>query len=121
MGDVLRAVTVAAVWGGAAIFCITCAWTINQWWFKWVLISGASLGLVAGVLYVWAEVQSSKKVKGRIKEADEAEDTLKRVMQVVESTVPATDTLFTNLKEKLSDNHKALINELKAEGQRAAP
>lgn len=120
LGDILRAVTVAAVWAGAAGFCIACAWTINQPWFKWVLIGGCALGLVGMVLFIWSEYQSGKKGKARIKEADEAEDALKKVMNTLDSALPKDDPLFQKLATKLSDNHKALINELKAEEQRVA-
>lgn len=113
------------VWAGAAAFSFGCYWTMNQPWFKWVVIIGGSLGVIAGVLFFYSEWQSAKEVKAgkeRASEADEAEGTLKHIITVADS-LPETASLAdykTVLAKRMSDPHKALIHELRAETKRLA-
>ena len=120
-GDIFKAGITAAVFGGGAAFALTCAWTINQPWFKWVVIGGGSLGLVGGIIFAWTEVQDAKRNKQRHIEADEAEETLVELQNVLDKELPKDAPLFQKLSSKLDRKHKALLNELKAEAQRRAP
>ncbi len=117
-GDVFKAAMVGGVWAGAAGFCIACAWTINQSWFKWVIIIGGGCGAIGLVVYLWVEYRDAKEKKVRIKEADEAEDTIKRMMKVLDTVDPQNE-VFAKLGNAMNDNNKALIKELGAEVKRA--
>lgn len=116
-GNVIAAVTKAGVFIGAAAFFFICAWTINQPWFKWVVIIGGSLSLLAVVGYLWSEHQQSKDKKQRSLEADEAEDTLKRIAEIIHK-LPDSDPIFGQLRDAMGPENKALILELRAEAKR---
>jgi uncharacterized protein YhaN len=115
--DIGSAVSVAIFGAGGGVFFFVCAWTINQWWFKWVVIGGGALGLVAIVVFFLNEKADSDKMKLRKKEADEAESTLVKIQSVLDQ-LPRTDPVFASLSAKLDTTNKALLNELKAESQR---
>lgn len=109
------------VWAGAAAFCFACYWTINQPWFIWVVIGGGSLGLIGGASFAWSEWQEAKQRragKQRAGEADEAEETLKIVMAEMDGANTVSD-LKERLSKRMSDNHKALVHELRAEDKRS--
>lgn len=120
-GDPFKSIVKAAVFAGGFVFCFVCAWTINQWWFKWVIIIGGSLGIVAVIAYVWTEWregQEKKQRNTRTVEADESEATLKKVMAVMDKILPKDHPAFAELTGSMNDNEKALILELKAEEKR---
>jgi hypothetical protein len=117
-GDVLRAVVIGAVWAGAGGVLIAFAWTINQPWFKWVVIGGGILAAAGLVLYLVTEYNDAKEKKIRSGEADEAEDTLSRVMSVLDTALPANSDVFGKLSSLLNDSNKALIHELRGEAKR---
>ncbi len=111
------------VWAGAAAFCFACYWTLNQPWFKWLVIGGAALSVAAIGLFLYAEWREAKERRAgkvRASEADEAEDTLKHIIRAVDSMrdgAPLSE-LKSRLKDKMSDAHKALVHELRAEDKR---
>lgn len=134
MGEPVKAAIAAGFWGGAAGFCATFAWAINQEWFqqfvKWMVIGGGTIGLIAGVIYVVSELRSAREKKALVetaksldKDATEADSTLLKVYDVVEHELGDDSATFgrllTALTGKLNDNEKAYINELKALRQRA--
>jgi len=112
------------VWAGSAAFCFTCYWTINQPWFKWLVIIGSGLIVVAIGLFLyseWREAKERKAGKVRSQEADEAEQTLHQMISVIDQ-LPETATLADlqeALRKKMNDPNKALVLELKAETKRA--
>jgi hypothetical protein len=109
-----RAAILAA--GGAAFFA--CYWTLNQPWFKWVVIATIACGLGAGVWWLIRE----RKVTVRQKEADEAEDTLKRIIAAVDKlgNSATVEQVREAMSTGMNDNHKALVHELRAETKRTA-
>jgi len=120
-GDPLKAIVRAAVVAGAGAFCFSVAWSINQWWFKWVFIGGCATGVAACLVYAWAawkESQEKKALLQRSKEADEAEKALKAIGKVIDP-LPEKSEIKQALSSKMSKVDKALIHELKAEDQRA--
>lgn len=122
-GEPVKAAIAAAFWGGAAAFCAIMSWLINQPWFQdlifWTVIGGVSIGIIAGVIYVVAEVKSSKERRALDRDATEAESTLLHIYDVLDKDVPADSPLFDKLSKVLDNSQKALINELKALRQRA--
>lgn len=107
---------IAAAFGG---MCFALYWTLNQWWFKWVVLGCIACGLACGIFWLMRE----RRVAVRNLEADEAEDTLKRIIKVVDelgqgATVAEVRAAMT---ARMNDNHKALIHELRAESKRTAP
>jgi hypothetical protein len=107
-----------AVFVGFAAFCFACAWTINQPWFKWVMIIGGSLGLLGLVGYLWSEWNTNLDKRQRAVEADEAEDTLKKISVVLDD-VPEDNPIWGRLSKVMDSRNKALVLELKAEAKRA--
>jgi len=111
------------VWAGAAAFCFACFWTVNQPWFKWLVIGGGSASILGGGLFLYAEWQEAKDRragKARAVEADEAEETLKHMIAVGDA-LPETTTLKDYLEalgRRMSDPHKALLHELRGETKR---
>lgn len=118
--DIPKAAIAGAVFGGGAAFAIACAWTINQSWFKWVVIIGGGGGVLAVTLYVVNELREAREkrtLKVRSTEANEAEDALRRMISVLDEE-DAKSPLFSKLSGAMNDNHKALIKELQAEMKR---
>lgn len=101
---------IAATFGG---FCFGLYWTMNQPWFKWAVIGVIVCAVGAGIWWLLKERDSAV----RSKEADEAEDTLKRIIPVLDETAP-TETI-TKLSSAMNDSNKALVHELRAETKRA--
>jgi hypothetical protein len=103
-----------AAGGGASFFA--CYWTLNQPWFKWVVIGTIASGLGAGVWWLIRE----RKVTVRQKEADEAEDTLKRIIGAVDQLgdTATVAQIRQAMSAGMNDNHKALVHELRAETKR---
>lgn len=104
---------IAATFGG---LCFSLYWSMNQWWFKWLVIGVVVLGVAAGVWWLIRE----RKITVRQNEADEAEDTLKRVIAAVDklgdgATVAQVKAAMGDL---MNDNNKALVHELRAETKR---
>jgi hypothetical protein len=116
-GNVFKSGIKAAVFAGSAGFCFACAWTINQWWFKWVVIGGGGLAIIGLGLFLWAEWKENAERKTRFTEADEAEDTLKKISSVLDK-MPKDSPLFAQLGDTMDSTNKALILELKAEDKR---
>lgn len=108
----------AAIAAGAGALCFGLYWTINQWWFKWAVIGSLVALLAAAVWWFIREMQAGR----RQLEADEAEDTLMRI--ITEFDAAKADMTLEELKarlgRKMSDAHKALIHELRAEAKRLA-
>lgn len=122
-GDIFKAIIRGAVWAGFAAFFIVCGWTINQPWFKWVIIIGGSLVVIviATLAWInWKDASEKRANKSRVREADEAEDTLVHIMQGLEAKFSPDHDIFKHLQGVMDKPHKALLNELKAERQRAA-
>lgn len=113
-GNVLKSGVKAGVFAGGAAFCFACAWTINQPWFKWVVIGGGSLAILGVVGYLWSEWKENR----RFIEADEAEDTLKKISKVIDD-LPRDNPIFQKLSKTMDASNKALVLELKAEDRRA--
>jgi hypothetical protein len=120
-GDVLKAVVIGAVWAGAGGVLIAFAWTINQPWFKWVVVGGGVLAAAGLVIYLITEYNDAQAKKTRLVEANEAEDTLSRVMTVLDTALPENSDVFGKLSSLLNDSNKALIHELRAEAKRFTP
>jgi len=118
-GNVMAAITKGGVLAGAAAVCFACAWTINQPWFKWILIGGGTLSILGVAGYLWSEWQDGKSKRQRSVEADEAEDTLKKISAVIHE-LPKDDPLFPKLSKAMDSRNKALVLELMAESKRDA-
>jgi hypothetical protein len=108
----------AAIAGAFGALCFGLYWTMNQPWFKWAVIGTLVCGVAAGVWWLAQE----RKTTIRQKEADEAEDTLKRIIAAVDAlgegaTVKDVRAAIGN---DMGDNNKALIHELRAETKRNA-
>lgn len=116
-GDIPKAILVGAVFGGAAAVAAACAWTINQPWFKYVIWGSAILGVAAVIFYLQSEMHEARQKKQRSVEADEAEDTLARIMTALDK-LPEGEGLFTALSGTMNDDNKALLHELRAEAKR---
>lgn len=120
-GDLGKAGLRAGVWLLFAGIFVAAAWTLNQAWFRYVMIGGLVL-IVAAVglmVYVnWRDAREKRLGRQRTTEADEAEDTLVRVMKTLDDTLPPDHAVFTALRGAMSDNNKALIHELRAEQKR---
>lgn len=122
-GAAIAFVTKGLEWQRAAIaaafgaLCFGLYWTMNQPWFKWAVIGTLACGVGAGI---WWLVQE-RKTTIRQREADEAEDTLKRIIGAVDKL--GDGATVSAVREAMSvgmnDNHKALIHELRAETKRA--
>lgn len=122
-GDIFKAVVRGVVWATFAAFFIACAWTINQPWFKWVIIGGAGIIVVTVAVMIrinWKDAIEKKKNIERTHEADEAESTLHRIVNVVDENFPDGHDVFTKVQMALNTNQKALLDELRAESKRAA-
>jgi uncharacterized membrane protein/regulator of replication initiation timing len=100
---------IAAAFGGA---CFGLYWTMNQWWFKWLVIVTVACAVAAAI---WWLVKMGRSAQ-RSKEADEAEDTLKKIIPVLDAT-PLPE-ITGKLSVAMNDNHKALVHELRAETKR---
>lgn len=113
------------VWAGSAAFCFACYWTINQPWFKWLVIIGSGLAALAFGLFLyseWREAKERKAGKLRSQEADEAEQTLHQMITAIDQ-LPETATvkeLQEEFRKKMDAPNKALVLELKAEAKRTA-
>jgi hypothetical protein len=131
-GEPIKAAIAAGFWGGAAGICAIFAWALNQQWFqefvKWMIIGSGTLGLAAGAIYIIAELRSAKEKKELVqtaktldKDATEADSTLLKFYDSVEEALPPEQLakVVQTAKEKLNDNEKAYVNELKAIRQRA--
>lgn len=119
-GDIPKAIVSSAFWAGSAAACFVSAWAINQWWFKWLVISIFIVGAAAIVIYIITEHKDATEKKTRLKEADEAESTLTTVMAVLESELKPDNPVFEKLGRKMNDGNKALLHELRAEQKRKA-
>lgn len=124
-GEPIKAAIAAGFWGGCSAFLATCAWALNQWWFKWLVIIGSSVGLVAIIVLIAAELRSAREKKelkqhaqSLDKDATEADSTLLKIYDAVDA-LPAGDPIFDRFSKLLNDNEKAYLNELKALRQRA--
>lgn len=120
-GDIFKAVTRGAVWVLFGLFFFGCAWFMNQWWFKWFMIISGALMTLAVVIMIrinWKDAHEKKAARLRTYEADEAEDTLMRIQDVLDN-LPKDDPVFSKLSNAMSDNHKALMHEIKAQVQRS--
>jgi len=118
-GNLIGSLTKAGVFAGAAAFCFACAWTINQWWFKWVVIVGGSLSVLGIAGYLWSEWRENKERKTLDKDATEAEATLTKLSELIHlKETPNEDPIFGQMSSTLDDNQKALILELRAIAKR---
>lgn len=127
-GDPLKQGIRAGAIAGLSGFCFIAAWTINQWWFKWVVGIGIAFGIAAVFAFVISamkEDRQKKELLERSKQADEAESTLKKIIPAVDefkkSQPEVAKPLLTRLSDKLDDPQKALLHELRAEAKRETP
>lgn len=115
----------AAIAAAAGAGCFSLFWTINQPWFKYLVWAVAGVMVVAVLWYLWTEARQHKKVVGlvtRAGEADEAESTLKHFINAVDQSPAGTTIahLTDKLEKDMSEPHKALLDELRAEDHREA-
>jgi len=96
----------------AALACFGLAQVIGAAWFKWAVLG--SLASIVGVGAWW--VLKGKQAIQRSKEADEAEETLKQIIPVLDNT-PIPE-IANKLSSAMNDPNKALIHELRAETKR---
>lgn len=121
-GDPFKSIVKAAAFGGGAAFCYSCAWAMGQWWFKWFVIGGLSLIVIAIVFYLWSEWregQEKKQLIQRSREADEAESVAKKMIEVIDTTPEVANPIKTKLGTVMDLKDKAVVHELRAEEQRA--
>lgn len=105
---------IAAAFGG---LFFAMYWTMNQPWFKWLVIGVVVCAVGAAIWWLVKERQTAI----RTTEADEAEDTLKRIIAAVDElgeTATVAEVRAT-IGRSMNDNNKALVHELRAESKRA--
>jgi len=104
---------IAATFGG---FCFALYWTMNQPWFKWLVVAVAACAVGAAIWWLFKERQNAV----RSTEADEAEDTLKRIISAVDKLGDGATVAQVRaaMGTAMNDNNKALVHELRAEAKR---
>lgn len=113
----------AAIAAGGGASCFALYWCLGQAWFPY-LVWSVGAGMVAAVgWYLWRESRQHKAIQEKVvrsEEADEAEDTLKRVIQAVDELGESATIkdVRERMKGLMNDNNKALIHELRAETKR---
>lgn len=104
---------IAAAFGG---LFFAMYWTMNQPWFKWLVIGTVACAVAAAIWWLFKERQNAV----RSTEADEAEDTLKRVIDAVDKLGDGATVAQVRaaMSATMNDNNKALVHELRAETKR---
>jgi hypothetical protein len=115
----------AAIAAGGGASCFSLYWAMGQPWFAW-LVWAVGAGMVGAVgWYLWRESRQTKAIiekEVRATEADEAEDTLKRIIGAVDALgdTATVAEVRAAMSRNMNDPNKALIHELRAETKRAA-
>lgn len=115
----------AAIAAGCAACFFAMNWTLNQPWFKYLAWGCGGAIVLAVCWFLWRESKQADEIRTketRVKEADEAEETLKRIIGAVDAlgdTATVSD-VRARMSSLMNDSHKALILELKAETKRTA-
>jgi MFS superfamily sulfate permease-like transporter len=115
----------AAIAAGCSASCFSLYWAMGQTWFMY-LVWAVGAGMVAAVgWFLWRESRQAKSIqaiKERTKEADEAEDALKRIIKAVDEAGESATVaqVRASMGTGMNDNHKALVHELRAETKRTA-
>lgn len=113
----------AAIAGLVSSAAFSLYWTVNQEWFKYLVWVFAAVVAGAVVWFLYREATERKQREGlttRTVEADEAEDTLMRIIESVDSLGDAATVaqVRSAMSVRMGDNNKALIHELRAETKR---
>ena len=104
-----------AVASGA--LCFALYWTLNQPWFKWLVWGSVAFGLASGAWWLLRE----RTLATRYKDADESEDTLKRIIEVIDEVGESATIkeVRARMSAKMDTANKALVHELRAESKRS--
>lgn len=115
----------AAIAAGASAACFSLYWAMGQVWFKWLVWATAAGGVGAVAWFLWRESRQTEQIikkKVRAEEADEAEDTLKRIIVAIDELGEGATVaeIRAKISRTMNDNHKALVHELRAESKRTS-
>jgi hypothetical protein len=112
----------ALIAAGAGGFCFSCYWAQHQPWFKWFVIGGIVLGVVALGVWIWREFADAKDVTTK----QQALAELERVRNAGRKVVAELDEwkseagesvkpLLERLSRRMNDDEKIAIHDLRRE------